>query len=171
MQHVGHDIFAGRAALPSFLGTFSSDRPFLKASELITTNARYERKSTMLSILWLVFTLASGIAADVEATWHVSWALWSPWNEEAPRPVMMVNNETGSLSPPAIRATVGEQITIHLYNDLGNASTSMHFHGLFQAGSNHMDGASGATQCPIPPGSSFTYSFRVCVPVHTIDEY
>lgn len=37
----------------------------------------------------------------------------------------------------------------------------MHFHGMYQNGTNHMDGAVGLTQCEVPPGSSFTYNFTV----------
>jgi iron transport multicopper oxidase len=46
-------------------------------------------------------------------------------------------------------------------NQLGNQSTSLHFHGLFMHGANHMDGPSQVTQCAIPPGGSFTYAFNV----------
>lgn len=45
---------------------------------------------------------------------------------------------------------------------LGNQSTSMHWHGLYQNGTSSMDGAVGVTQCDIPPGRSMTYNFTVC---------
>jgi len=38
--------------------------------------------------------------------------------------------------------------------------TSVHWHGLLQKGTGAMDGVPGITQCPIPPGHSFTYRFR-----------
>ena len=44
---------------------------------------------------------------------------------------------------------------------LGNQSTSLHFHGLFQNGTNAMDGPVGVTQCDIPPGESMTYDFQL----------
>lgn len=47
---------------------------------------------------------------------------------------------------------------------LGNQSTGMHFHGMFQNGTNEMDGAVAATQCAIPPGSAFTYNFTASPP-------
>jgi hypothetical protein len=37
----------------------------------------------------------------------------------------------------------------------------LHFHGIFQQGTPEMDGPAHATQCPVPPGHSFTYSFTV----------
>ncbi|TEB23091.1 yellow laccase [Coprinellus micaceus] len=39
-------------------------------------------------------------------------------------------------------------------------STSIHWHGFFQAGSAWADGPAGVTQCPIAPGHSFLYKFR-----------
>lgn len=38
-------------------------------------------------------------------------------------------------------------------------STSIHYHGLRQKNTNNMDGVSGITECPIPPGQSKTHSF------------
>ncbi|KAJ3530214.1 hypothetical protein NMY22_g8668 [Coprinellus aureogranulatus] len=39
-------------------------------------------------------------------------------------------------------------------------STSIHWHGFFQAGSAWADGPAGVTQCPIAPGHSFLYQFK-----------
>lgn len=39
--------------------------------------------------------------------------------------------------------------------------TSIHWHGLRQLDSSHMDGVPGVSQCPIAPGASMTYEFRV----------
>ncbi|KAJ3190893.1 ferroxidase fet3 [Irineochytrium annulatum] len=36
---------------------------------------------------------------------------------------------------------------------------SLHFHGMFQEHTVQYDGVAGVTQCPIPPGQNFTYSF------------
>ncbi|EFX01899.1 iron transport multicopper oxidase fet3 precursor [Grosmannia clavigera kw1407] len=57
-------------------------------------------------------------------------------------------------------ASVGDRLVLNVYNELGNASTSIHFHGFFQNGTNHMDGAVGVTQCGIPPDESFTYDIE-----------
>ncbi|CAK5265814.1 unnamed protein product [Mycena citricolor] len=45
--------------------------------------------------------------------------------------------------------------------------TSIHWHGLFQNGTNYMDGTASITQCPISPGNSFTYDF----PTHQAGTY
>lgn len=62
---------------------------------------------------------------------------------------------------PYITADVGDRVIVNVVNDLGNQSTGLHFHGLFQNGTSHMDGPVRVTQCPIPPGGSFTYDFEV----------
>ena len=77
------------------------------------------------------------------------------------RPVIGIN---GKWPIPRIDAEVGDRVVVNLKNNLGNQSTSIHFHGLFQNGTSHMDGAVGATQCGIPPGASFTYDFTVSLP-------
>ncbi|KAJ6475006.1 laccase 2 precursor [Mycena vulgaris] len=40
-------------------------------------------------------------------------------------------------------------------------STSIHWHGFFQAGTNYDDGPAFVTQCPITPQHSFLYDFKV----------
>jgi FtsP/CotA-like multicopper oxidase with cupredoxin domain len=41
-----------------------------------------------------------------------------------------------------------------------NEPTSMHWHGFLQTNANHEDGVPGVTQCPIAPGSSYTYTIK-----------
>lgn len=36
----------------------------------------------------------------------------------------------------------------------------MHWHGIRQLNTNGQDGVNGITQCPIPPGESYTYTFK-----------
>jgi iron transport multicopper oxidase len=55
---------------------------------------------------------------------------------------------------------------VNVYNGLGNQSTSIHWHGFHQNGTSEMDGAVGFSQCPIPPGHSFTYDFNVSFTCH-----
>src|ERR1700733_12428337 len=38
--------------------------------------------------------------------------------------------------------------------------TSVHWHGIRQNQTMHMDGVNGITQCPIAPNDSFTYSWN-----------
>ncbi|KAJ2873356.1 ferroxidase fet3 [Coemansia aciculifera] len=47
----------------------------------------------------------------------------------------------------------------HIHNSL-DVSTSIHAHGIFQNGTNYMDGTAMVTQCGIPPGQNFTYEYE-----------
>ncbi|KAJ3283504.1 ferroxidase fet3 [Blyttiomyces sp. JEL0837] len=58
--------------------------------------------------------------------------------------------------PDEVIVYAGDTLEIHMDNQLSEP-TSLHFHGLFQNGTNQYDGVSGVTQCPTPPGQKFTY--------------
>ncbi|KAF2643484.1 multicopper oxidase [Massarina eburnea CBS 473.64] len=73
------------------------------------------------------------------------------------RPMTLIN---ATFPGPLIECSEGDEIVVHVQNKATNA-TSIHWHGLFQNGSNYMDGTIGITQCPIAPGQSFTYRFNV----------
>ncbi|WWC90449.1 uncharacterized protein L201_005384 [Kwoniella dendrophila CBS 6074] len=66
----------------------------------------------------------------------------------------------GQFPAPLIEANTGDTIRVHVKNSLDIPQT-IHWHGLTQNGSNVMDGVPGVTQCPIPPGGSFTYEFPI----------
>lgn len=102
------------------------------------------------------------IALFIDAVSSVHYVFDLSWINAAPdgfnRPVIGVN---GTWPPPTIEANVGEEITVVVYNNLGNATTALHWHGIHQTSGLRgiMDGAGGVSQCPIPSGSNFTYSF------------
>ncbi|KAI9734044.1 MAG: hypothetical protein M1818_006982 [Claussenomyces sp. TS43310] len=102
---------------------------------------------------------ASGLAATVTYNWDVTWVSAAP--DGFTRPVIGIN---GQFPCPPIEATVGDQVVVNLNNQLGNQTTSLHWHGISQKGTGEMDGPSGVTQCPIPPGASMTYTFIVDTP-------
>lgn len=91
---------------------------------------------------------------------NIAWAVRNP-DGLHPRRVIAVN---GQWPPPTIEATVGDRIVVIAHNGLVDRSTSLHFHGLYQNGTTHMDGAAGVSQCAIPPGSAMTYNFTVDQP-------
>ncbi|KAK7444341.1 hypothetical protein VKT23_015353 [Stygiomarasmius scandens] len=68
------------------------------------------------------------------------------------RSYITINGQTPG---PLIEANEGDT----LVSD--NQTTSIHWHGMFQNGSQYMDGVPGVSQCPIQPGESFTYQFTV----------
>ncbi|CAM1502605.1 Fc.00g073810.m01.CDS01 [Cosmosporella sp. VM-42] len=104
--------------------------------------------------------LGSTLAATVSYDFNIGWVLANP-DGVFERPTIGIN---GEWPIPRIEANIGDTILINAHNDLGNQTTSLHFHGLFMNGSNHMDGPSQVTQCPIPPGASFLYNFTITQP-------
>lgn len=111
----------------------------------------------MLSFISLLALVHMAAAATLTYNWDITWVMANP-DGAMMRPVIGIN---GQWPCPTINAAVGDRLVVHVNNKLGNESTSIHFHGLYQQGSAHMDGPVGVTQCSIPPGSQFTYDFQV----------
>ncbi|KAH9236500.1 multicopper oxidase [Colletotrichum gloeosporioides 23] len=65
----------------------------------------------------------------------------------------------GTFPGPLIGACWGDTVIIHVRNHLQYNGTSIHWHGLRQWQTMHMDGVNGLTQCPIAPGSEFMYNW------------
>ncbi|CRL07208.1 CLUMA_CG020191, isoform A [Clunio marinus] len=63
------------------------------------------------------------------------------------------------LPAPKIEVCKSDILVIDLHNDAEGLSTSLHWHGMRQFGTQFMDGVPYLTQCPIPYGESFRYSF------------
>ncbi|KAJ5300183.1 hypothetical protein N7508_007426 [Penicillium antarcticum] len=72
-------------------------------------------------------------------------------------PVQLIN---GSLPGPTIIADWGDEVVVHVTNSLQANGTSLHFHGIRQNWTSHMDGVASITQCPVAPGDSYTYKWR-----------
>ncbi|CAO2652411.1 Nn.00g006940.m01.CDS01 [Neocucurbitaria sp. VM-36] len=115
-----------------------------------------------LSSLLLPASLLASITygATVKYDFDVGWTYANPDGQQT-RPVQGIN---GQWPIPPIVANKGDQVIVNVKNSLGNESTSLHFHGLYQNGTTHMDGPVGVSQCSIPPGSSFTYNFTIDQP-------
>lgn len=96
-------------------------------------------------------------AATVTYDFNIGWVTANP-DGAFNRPTIGIN---GQWPIPRIDANVGDNIIINAHNQLGNQSTSLHFHGLYMNGTTHMDGPAQVSQCAIQPGSSFTYNFTV----------
>ncbi|KAF9461144.1 laccase I precursor [Collybia nuda] len=71
----------------------------------------------------------------------------------------------GTLPGPIIQGNKGDRFQVNVINQLTDdtmfLSTSIHWHGIHQAGSNWADGSSFVTQCPIASNDSFLYDFSV----------
>lgn len=66
----------------------------------------------------------------------------------------------GTFPGPLIEACWGDTVEIHVRNSLANNGTSIHWHGIRQWETMHMDGVNGLTQCPIAPQSEFVYRWN-----------
>ncbi|RLV94098.1 Iron transport multicopper oxidase FET3 [Spathaspora sp. JA1] len=80
------------------------------------------------------------------------------------RPMIGFN---GTWPPPTLRIKKGDTVNLYLTNGLPDVNTTLHFHGLFQRGTNQMDGPEMVTQCPIVPGATYLYNFTVTEQVGT----
>ena len=115
--------------------------------------------ASCLSLCSLFLFLALAQAAIVTYNFNLTWVTRNP-DAAFDRPVIGINNQWPI---PTIEATVGDTIVVNVENHLGNRTGSLHFHGMYQHGTNHMDGAGHVTQCPIPVGGKFKYEFDVSV--------
>ncbi|KKY27165.1 putative ferrooxidoreductase [Diplodia seriata] len=93
----------------------------------------------------LLALLASSLAsaATVNLDWNVTWTTANP-DGMMERPVIGINGNTPQLT--VLNITKGDRVITKLTNGLGNETTSLHFHGFYQNGTNSMDGPPGADQ-------------------------
>lgn len=110
----------------------------------------------ILSLSLTIFSLLAD-AKVVTYDFNITWVRANP-DGQFERATIGINN---AWPLPIIEADVGDTVIVNVENGLGNATTSLHFHGLFQNGTTEMDGAIGVTQCGIVPGSTFKYNFTV----------
>ncbi|KAK3597532.1 hypothetical protein CHS0354_018130 [Potamilus streckersoni] len=62
---------------------------------------------------------------------------------------------------PSINICEGDTVVVDVYNGLMNyEGTSIHWHGIIHTDTPYMDGVVMMTQCPIPSGTAFRYSFK-----------
>lgn len=111
----------------------------------------------LTSLVVTLLVVCQCLAKTVTYDFNVTWVMANP-DGLAERKVIGVN---GTWPLPTIEVDKGDRLVVKMYNGLGDKSTSIHFHGMFQNGTSYMDGPSMVTQCPITPGSSFTYNFTV----------
>lgn len=104
-------------------------------------------------------------AATINLDWNITWVYANP-DGLAVRPVIGINNVWPI---PVLNVTKGDQIVAKVTNGLGNTTTSIHWHGLYQNGTTWADGPEGVNQCGIPVGGSVTYNFTVSFKGHGPD--
>jgi len=116
-------------------------------------------KHTTLTMFVLAVSMLSAVcqAKIVSHDFNVTWVTANP-DGLYERKIVGIN---GQWPLPVIEVHKGDQLVVNMYNGLGDKNASIHWHGMYQNGTNEMDGASMVTQCPIPPGYTFTYNFTV----------
>lgn len=110
----------------------------------------------LLNLVLLSLLSVTCVAKRVYYDWNVHWMTSNPDGFE--KSVIGIN---GQYPCPNIDVRRGDTVVVQVHNGLKNESTSIHWHGMHQRGTPHMDGSTGVSQCAIPPGSSFTYEFVV----------
>ncbi|KAJ6089707.1 hypothetical protein N7467_004923 [Penicillium canescens] len=66
----------------------------------------------------------------------------------------------GTIPGPPIVADWGDDIVVHVTNNIATNGSSLHWHGARLLNNNIADGTPGVTQCPIAPGKTQTYKFH-----------
>ncbi|TDZ36518.1 Laccase-1 [Colletotrichum spinosum] len=116
-----------------------------------STPRRRDSSQYVLDSSW-DFTAASTVR---EYSWTIRDAVFNP--DGIFRPMLLIDNQ---FPGPLVECNEGDTIVVRVRNEAVNA-TAIHFHGMYQNGTNPMDGTVGITQCPIAPDTTFTYRFTV----------
>ncbi|KAI0720117.1 laccase [Cerioporus squamosus] len=114
----------------------------------------------LVALVLVASTQAAVAAVGPSADLVVTNKVISP--DGFPRDAVVVN---GVYPAPLITAKKGDQLRLNVIDKLTNhtmlKTTSIHWHGFFQKGTNWADGPAFVNQCPISSGHSFLYDFRV----------
>lgn len=86
--------------------------------------------SRWLQLTILISLLSCVHAATVTYDFDIGWVTANP-DGAFDRPTIGIN---GQWPIPRITANVSDQVIVNVKNSLGNQSTSLHFHGLYQYG-------------------------------------
>nr|AEP71394.1 laccase 1 [Trametes gibbosa]AEQ28163.1 laccase 1 [Trametes gibbosa] len=118
------------------------------------------RFQTLLAFVVTSLTAAAYAAIGPVADLTITNAEVSP--DGFARQAVVVN---GGTPGPLVTGNMGDRFQLNVIDNLTNhtmlKSTSIHWHGFFQHGTNWADGPAFVNQCPIASGHSFLYDFQV----------
>lgn len=97
------------------------------------------RRAVILGLCCLPLAVLS---ATQSLEWNITYTSANP-DGQFERQVIGVN---GKWPPPAIELDYGDTLALKVNNQLGDAVTGLHAHGLFQNGTNYYDGPVGVVQ-------------------------
>ena len=117
------------------------------------THSKRPHRLTFLFLPVLLLLAAAGTATA--GTYRLSIDALTVNFTGTPRPAMAIN---GSIPAPLLRFREGEEVEIHVTNNL-DVDSSVHWHGFILP--NAMDGVPGMTFPGIGPGETFTYRFTI----------
>ncbi len=120
------------------------------------TRRSFMRTSMALSLVGSGGILSSGAATNPIFELRAGKIRKSLAGPGQPESELWVYN--GTSPGPEIRVRQGDRVRVRFINDL-DEPTSVHWHGIRI--DNAMDGVSGLTQDPVPPGGRFDYDFVV----------
>ncbi|CAG9861309.1 unnamed protein product [Phyllotreta striolata] len=73
------------------------------------------------------------------------------------RAIVTINRQ---MPGPPIEVCQNDVIVVDVHNKLASEGTTIHWHGQHQVSTPYMDGVPFITQCPIPPHTTFRYTFK-----------
>ncbi|CBI21465.3 unnamed protein product, partial [Vitis vinifera] len=112
-----------------------------------------------LALFILLFSVLIFQAAEARIRrykWEVKYEYKSP--DCFQKMVITINGQSPG---PTILAEEGDTVIVELTNGLLTENVAIHWHGIRQIGTPWFDGTEGVTQCPILPGETFTYEYKV----------
>ncbi|XP_030468612.1 L-ascorbate oxidase homolog [Syzygium oleosum] len=115
---------------------------------------QFLRMFLVVSLAWLSAFLASAEDAYRYFTWTVTYGTISPLG--VPQQGILIN---GQFPGPPIEGVTNDNIVLNLINNLDEPFL-LTWNGIQQRKNSWQDGVLG-TQCPIPPGTSWTYKFQL----------
>ncbi|CAN0887435.1 L-ascorbate oxidase homolog [Linum grandiflorum] len=107
----------------------------------------------LLSLVSLI-SAVSGEDPYLFFTWKVTYGTRSPLGK--PEQVILINDE---FPGPALNTTTNNNVVVNVFNNLDEPFL-VTWSGIQQRKNSWQDGMPG-TQCPIPPGTNYTYHFQV----------
>ncbi|KAK6911075.1 Multicopper oxidase, type 1 [Dillenia turbinata] len=117
------------------------------------------RKSSLANLAWLMATgtLMMVVRAEdpyIFFTWNVTYGTISPLG--VPQQAILIN---GQFPGPNINSTTNNNIVVNVFNNL-DEPLLFSWNGVQQRKNSWQDGVAG-TNCPIMPGTNYTYHFQV----------
>ncbi|CAL5209038.1 unnamed protein product [Lathyrus oleraceus] len=114
-----------------------------------------QMEAVSCAIVFLVIFVTIATSADIYLDWHVSLN-FNINPVSANQPVITIN---GMFPGPLINATTNDYIHVNVFNDL-DEPLLFTWNGIQQRQNSWQDGVSG-TNCPIQPGTNWTYVFEL----------